>query len=258
MGRYDILQEVTGKGRIRKFNPNHDNLGRFSSAGGGGGYQKLSHADAITMAHEMGQDKMSAEDVNQMLDRDHGYFGTGNSFIINEDLRDSAQPRSDLMRAIFGDEPIMTDDESLKTVDALDRNMKPSTRDVQLIRMIGDSFFDSMGINKGALYEGEEKGTEEMQKMVGKVYTNAGYTSTSFNVDDNVFISREVQLNINAPKGTQMLVSPARRYGEVREAEILLARGSTMKITAIRPIYKTEYGTTYLKKLEVDCEVLVD
>ena len=258
MGRYDIIEEVRKHAseartfeEILKFNENHDRLGRFASSSGSaagvagaGKYQKLTHADAIAMAKEMGQDQMSNEDVNQMTDRVSGYFGTRNSFTINEDLRESAENG--------WDDPIL-DDMSYATVEALDRNMRPSTRDIQLARMTGDWFLESLGIDVDP-YDYDEKGLEEMQKAVGKVFSNGGYSSTSFDIEKNVFKRRPVQLNINAPKGTKMLVSPDQYDGEVSEAEILLARGTAMKVTGIRPKYRN--GSAY--GIEVDCEVLID
>lgn len=258
MTRYDTIDEVrkhSSEARtfyeILKYNENHDSLGRFSSSSGaaagtsaGGKYQKLTHADALAMAKEMGQDKMSNEDVNQMLDRRNGYFGTPNSFTINEDLREAAEKG--------WDEPVL-DDGSYDTVEALDRNMKPSTRDVQLVRMMGDSIMQSLGIDVDPRHF-DEKGLEEMQKAVGKIYTNGGYTSTSFDLAENAFKGKPVQMNINAPKGTKMLVSPDVYDGEISEAEILLSRGTAMKITGVRQRYRA--GRPY--GIEIDCEVLVD
>ncbi len=260
MTRYDTIEEVrkhSSEARtfyeILKYNENHDSLGRFSSSPGaaagtsaGGKYQKLSHADATAMAGEMGQNDIPKEEVDRMLDRSEGYFGTPNSFTINEKLRMNDPKRDELAYS----------EEELKTIDTLDKNMKPSTRDVQLHRMIGDSFLDAMGISDDiSAQDYDEDGLKEMQKAVGKVYTNAGYTSTSFDMADNAFKHKKVQLNINAPKGTKMLVSPDRWYdGEIAEAEILLARGSAMKITAIRP--RMWHGR--ISGIEVDCEVIVD
>lgn len=259
MTRYDTIVEVrkhSSEARtfeeILKFNENHDSLGRFSSSPGGaagatagGKYQKLTHADAIAMAGEMGQDDIPKEEVDRMLDRSEGYFGTPNSFTINEKLRMNDPKRDELAYS----------EEELKTIDTLDKHMKPSTRDVQLVRMLGDSFLKSMGISDDiSTRDYDADGLKEMQKAVGKVYTNGGYTSTSFDIDSNVFRGKTVQMNIRAPKGTKMLVSPDIYDGEIAEAEILLARGSAMKITAIRP----RFVHGWLHGIEVDCEVLVD
>lgn len=255
MSRYDTIDEVrkhASEGKtfieILKFNENHDSLGRFASSSGGaagGKYQKLTNEDAVAMAGEMGQNNLPPRDIMQMTDRADGYFGTPNSFRINKALRINEENGWD-------DSGLGKNQK--ETVKVLDKNMKPSTRDVQLVRMMGDSIMESLGIDVDPFDYGE-KGLAEMQKAIGKVYTNAGYTSTSFDMDSNVFQRKPVQMNINAPKGTKMLVSPDRwSDGEIREAEILLARGTAMKITAIRPRYRN--GEVH--GIEVDCEVLVD
>lgn len=314
MNRYDDIEEVTVAktfGEIRKFNPFHDSLGRFSSSRGmrtfsanpktragamaiersataGYGhvmnvhresvhetigqndtwlktgqkpsffnnpkvmaainrqnqpkttakpkdstkpqnFKKLTNDDAKDMAKKMGQDpsQIGDEDVKQMNSHNwKGYFGTGNSFEINKNLRDGKK---------------LSDDDK-KTVEALDRNMKPSTESVKLNRMVDNSFFDSLGIDES-----------NYQAAEGKVYANKGYSSTSYDMKANVFKSRNVQLNINAPKGTKMLVSTRRDWdGNPDEAEILLARNTAMKITGIKKV-GSGWGTSY----EVDCEVIV-
>lgn len=259
MNRYDTIDEVRKHAseartfyEILKYNENHDSLGRFSSSSGaaagtssGGKYQKLTNEDAAAMAGEMGQNNLPPREIMQMTDRADGYFGTPNSFRINKALRINEENGWD-------DSGLGKDQK--ETVKVLDKNMKPSTRDIQLSRMIGDSFLESLGIDVDPL-DYDEKGMAEMQKAIGKVYTNAGYTSTSFDMQSNVFGHKPVQLNINAPKGTKMLVSPDRwSDGEIREAEILLARRTAMKVTGIRPRYR--HGQ--LHGIEVDCEVLVD
>lgn len=265
MGRFERIVEIEKRHdeleEIEKFNPYHDRAGRFSSSNGGGGaaiagagagkYKEVSNDEVLAMAKSMGQDKMTNEDVNQMLDRRDGYFGTPNSFTINEDLREAAEKG--------WDEPVL-DDGSYPTVEALDRNMRPSTQDIKLIRLSDDDFLERLGVRG---FADDDDIVEKMQKTVGKILENGGYTSTSFDIKENVFKQRPVQLNINAPKGTKMLVSPARSYGDndastptkISEAEILLARGTAMKITAVRRKFD-RWG--YEDGIEIDCEVLVE
>lgn len=220
MGRYDHIVEV------RKYNENHDNLGRFTSASGGSAgatYQKLTHTDAIAMATEMGQDEMTAQDFKQITDVRTGYVGTINSFRINESLREG----TDL------------DPSAKETLSAMDRNMRKSTRDIQLHRMIGGSLLRALGV--GDVDLNAEDADEKLKQAVGKVYVNPGYTSTSFDMGDNIFKSNQVTMHINAPKGTEMLVSPKRKdfWGQnksdkIAEAEIVLARNTAMVVRSIR------------------------
>lgn len=239
MGRYDRIDEV------RKYNQNHDNLGRFSSSAGGGAggpFQKLSHADAVAMAGEMGQNDIPADEVNQLLDRKYGYFGTRNSFTINAKLRE-AEERGQ------GDAPAL-DSDSRTTIETMDRNMKPSTRDIELHRMIGTSFMKALGIDGVDLNSPDAN--EKLKAAEGKIYENPGYTSSSFDMGDNLFKGKLVTMHINAPKGTKMLVSPARYDNEVDEAEIVLARRTAMVVKSVRA-YKTDYGKT---KIEAFLDVI--
>lgn len=220
MGRYDHIVEV------RKYNENHDNLGRFTSASGGSAgssYQKLSHTDAIAMATEMGQDEMTRQDFKKITDTLTGYLGTINSFTINEALREGTE----------------MDAATKETVAAMDRNMRASTRDIQLHRMIGGSLLRALGVADVDL--NAEDADEKLKQAVGKVYANPGYTSTSFDMADNMFKTNQVTMHINAPKGTKMLVSPKRKdfWGQnkadkIAEAEIVLARNTAMVVRSIR------------------------
>lgn len=280
--RYDQIEEV------QKFNPYHGYHGYFSSAnavgaraslsgktehgqrlldqykenhggkasGGSGGsqkpkeYQKLTQEDAQAMAKEMGQDNIDQYEVDHMVSNsggDYGYFSTPNSWDINEVLREGWDPYDKTQADAFRDEDITT----IKT---LDKNMKPSTRDIELYRKVGNSFYDKFGISL------DNDSIEEIQeKAVGKIYDNKGYTSTSFDMKENVFKGYPVTLNIKAPKGTPMLVSPDRDFdGDIDEAEILLARNTAMKITGIKPVYADFGDIQLLSGLDVDLEVLLD
>jgi hypothetical protein len=223
-----------------------------SAASGGSSkpkhYKKLTNDEALAMAKEMGQepDQISEEDYDAMTGGHggSGYFQTCNSFDINRTLRDEG----------IGGLTIA----DYETVRALDRNMKPSTRDVQLDRGVGTSFFDYFGIDVD-VWDISEGDVERLKEAAtGKIYENAGFTSTSFDPNKNVFKGSTVKLNIKAPKGTPMLVSPTRggwpEADQIEEAEILLARGTAMKITKV----KTTHDKWGEVKVEVDCEVLLD
>ena len=226
-----------------------------SAASGGSSkpkhYKKLTNDEAIAMAKEMGQDpsQLSQKDVKQMIRHSNpkgggskGYFGSANSFKINS-----------MLRGDTGDTPIVDKDDA-KTIEALDRNMKPSTQDVRLHRELGTSFFEHFGVASPGWNMQAEDIKNLREAAVGKVYENDGYTSTSFDKGQNVF-NRPVKLNIKAPKGTPMLISPDRDWGDqISEAEVLLARGTAMKITGVR-MTTDKWGEM---AVTVDCEVLLD
>ena len=186
------------------------------------------------MQKEMGV-TYSREDIKQMNSHGGGgYFGTGNSFHLNEKLRQGAKL-----------EDLSPDDR--KTCEVLDKNMKPITRDIQLKRMVGGSgFFEKFGINPNNPDE------SELQKAVGKVYDNKGYSSTSFDIKQNVFKSRNVRLNIDAPKGTKAVIRPGQS-----EAEILLPRNTGMKVKGIRKTREKNAWGDWKTVYDVDVEVIV-
>lgn len=262
---------------VLKFNPYHDNRGRFSSAnsaasftfapgkskahdlaiqrererhqaamGAAGGekapeekveYKNLNFNSANALAKKMGQNDMSKEDVDQMIaHKDGGYFGTGHSFHMNKDLRDH-KPL----------EEFSEDDQ--KTIETLDRNMKPCPENIQIFRTMGTSVLGQLGMDKDGAINGNDT---ELQKAVGKVFSSGGFTSTSYDMKENVFKGRPVKLNISAPKGTKLLFRP-----DGDEAEVLLARNTAMQVTGIKRTFTTGWSGTKKQQIQVDCEVIV-
>lgn len=277
MKRYDTINESNAYEEImevRKFNPYHGYHGRFASAnsatsftykpgqgkmydlaiarererqaaGGAAAesqpkeYKRLSHKEAKEMAQRLGQtpEQIGKDDVEKI----GGYVGTGNSFKINRRLRNGQPPESERDK---------------DTIETMDKHMKPAPEDIVVTRKIGDSFFTSIGMTDTD-FTSEGATQEQLDAMVGKVYSNKGYTSTSYSQNVDFFSTRPVTMTINVPKGAKMLVSPNRTpEGRIDENEIVLARGTSMKIKAVRvnqsPFVKNDY--TY----EVDCEVMLD
>lgn len=258
---------------LEKFNPFHDARGRFSTASGGvsftittrdpakqhwadmaaarekertkdwktpakpaaatkpsGDFKAIDKAGVKEMKKEMGQN-FTQEDIKQMnAHGGGGYFGTGNSFHLNKQLRNGAKL-----------EDLSEDDR--KTCETLDKNMKPITRDIKLSRMVNTGFFEQFGIDP----DKADTDDNEMKKAVGKVYGNKGYTSTSYDIGENVFTSRKYKLNISAPKGTKAVIRPGHS-----EAEILLARNTGMVVKGITKKKSMWGGYEY----EIDVEVI--
>jgi hypothetical protein len=199
-------------------------------------FKEIDTAGVNEMKKEMGAD-YSQEDIDQMNShggwgsKAGGYFGTGHSFDLNEDLR-SGKNIQDLKK------------DDRKTCETLDKNMKPITRDIKLFRMVDDGFFEQFGIDPHKA----DTDDNEMLKAVGKVYGNKGYTSTSYDMGKNVFKTRKYELHINAPKGTKAVIRPGDK-----EAEILLERNTGMKINGIKKVPGIFGGVRYV----VDVEVIV-
>jgi hypothetical protein len=207
-------------------------------------YKVINNEEALAMAEEMGHtpDQLGSKNVSDL----RGYIGTGNSFMINNKLRKLDDP----------DDLSGFDATSYNAIKALDKNMTPSTRDIKVVRMM-DEFPSGLMDEKAAndLLQGKMKEID-LDGAVGKVIENKGYSSTSFDFDENAFKGREIRLNINVPKGAPMLISPERSWSDddqISEAEIILARGTAMKVTGAR--YVKDGWDEYIV---FDCDVLLD
>ena len=79
-------------------------------------------------------------------------------------------------------------------------------------------------------------------KLVGTEFKTTSYMSTSYNAKNNPFMTgansggREVYMNINAHAGAKMV------FGAKAQSEIVLNKGTNMRITGIR--YDGTYATT--------------
>lgn len=209
---------------VLKFNQNHDRLGRFASAGGGSApgaserpFKKPTEEDVKRLQAEMGPVDLSGAN----------YFGTTGFRAVNEALRNN--------------NPL--DEKSQKTVDALDKNMKPSPADLSLDRFMFGGMFEALGLNAKVIESGDEA---EASKAVGKILENKGYTSTTYDAEQipfPVLPGKTILMHINVPKGTNLLIRP-----DLKEAEILLARDTSVKINGVK---KGSLG-----EWEVNCEVV--
>lgn len=209
---------------VLKSNPNHDRLGRFASTGGGSApgasersFKKPTEEDVKRLQAEMGPIDLSGAN----------YFGTTGFRAVNEALRNN--------------NPL--DEKSQKTVDALDKNMKPSPADLSLDRFMFGGMFEALGLNAKVIESGDEA---EASKAVGKILENKGYTSTTYDAEQipfPVLPGKTILMHINVPKGTNLLIRP-----DLKEAEILLARDTSVKINGVK---KGSLG-----EWEVNCEVV--
>ena len=209
---------------VLKSNPNHDRLGRFASAGSGSApgasersFKKPTEEDVKRLQAEMGPVDLSGAN----------YFGTTGFRAVNEALRNN--------------NPL--DEKSQKTVDVLDKNMKPSPTDLSLDRFMFGGMFEALGLNAKVIESGDEA---EASKAVGKILDNKGYTSTTYDAEQipfPVLPGKTILMHINVPKGTNLLIRP-----DLKEAEILLARDTSVKINGVK---KGSLG-----EWEVNCEVV--
>lgn len=167
-------------------------------------------------------------------DWDTRYFQTSNAFDINHDLRAGKKSRL-----------------SDPTVQAMDRNMLPTNKDMTVRRLVGETFFSSLIRGLPGMTSGE---TNELLKLVqfgrirmsrdeinslvdkvnsklsGATFRDDGYMSTTYNLllTDARFPERPVDLRMSIPKGTKGMFSPTGS-----ESEFVIHRGSNHTIESI-------------------------
>lgn len=211
-----------------------------------------------SMADEVGWNDISDEDKHLMIhhieDDGHytafGYFYSSNSIEINKTLRDA--PDDDPFKGLRP--------EDVETCKTLDKHMAPTPETIHLGRMMDKAFLEHFGLSEVAKRIGSEEDISGLEKelsdaMVGKLFVNKGYTSTSYDLKENKWGGMPVRLRIKAPKGTPMLMSPCRGSGNVpKHAEMLLARGTALKITGVEVV--EFYGRA--SQVNVICEVVLE
>lgn len=193
---------------------------------------------------------MSDEDIKQVSDDWHtAYFQTGNAFVINTALRKNAKegvPIEETFRKKGKDEEDIQG--SLKTIETMDKNMRPTNKEMKLLRLTDGSYIENILINadvsnkviaavdnirfRGNLGSNQDEYLKELNsKLSGLRIQEHGYMSCTYNLSlsDAAFKSRHIALDITAPQGTRGMFSPTGH-----ESEFVGARGSTYDITGVR------------------------
>lgn len=174
---------------------------------------------------------MSEEDARQVTEI-MPYFQSSNSFTINRILREMDDDAT-LESAFTG-----WWERNLKTVEAMDRNMLPLNKDIQVARMAADEFYENM-MRGGGFSErdidrakwGDQAVIDRMNaKLAGTVVTEKQFLSTSWDTHkfDSAFIDRPLKVNFTAKAGTHAMFNPTKIEWD-NESEMVLARGGSYK-----------------------------
>ena len=122
--------------------------------------------------------------------------------------------------------------------DNIQGGMHPIGKDSTLVRYCHDDILKSAGISDYT----KMTDAQLQSNLVGKTFTTTSYMSTSYDGKKNPFNpsasgggGREVVMNINAGKDTKMV------FGAKKQAEIVLDKGTNMRITGIH--YDGSYAT---------------
>jgi hypothetical protein len=122
--------------------------------------------------------------------------------------------------------------------DNIQAGMHSIGKDSKLVRYCHDDILQSAGISDYT----KMSDAQLQSALVGKTFQTTSYMSTSYDGSKNPFSpsapnggGREVVMNINAGKDTKMV------FGAKKQAEIVLNRGTNMRITGIH--YDGTYAT---------------
>lgn len=165
-------------------------------------------------------DKLKELYSNQIINQEkeklimnNGYVGTMNSFTINENIRKG----------------IPLNERDKKTVDALDYLIKSNklNDNVTLHRNVKIDFIkNTFGVDVDGLPISDA--VSKIKEVGLSEILNNGFTSTSAIKDVNAFLSRKVNIEIRAKKGTNAFIP--KNYSE---SEVILGRNQKFKILEI-------------------------
>lgn len=193
-------------------------------------YAKVDWSTHQAIMHEMGQDGSEGK----------GYVHTGRAYIINRYLRNGGD-FEDAVEAAMGWWNLFTESQAKSTIQRMDSQMRPLTRNIQGVRFVGQEFLNSLGLPAGAsINEAANLLQARISKGAG-AFSDKGFTSFSTDVDKNVFTSRPIKINYKISKGTKAIMT-----ANHEESEGIIARGASQRMTAVR----VKGG-----KLEIDVEV---
>ena len=173
------------------------------------------------------------------------YFQTATAFDINKALRSMVDKGYTIDEALSR---LGKSDNTIegikKTIDAMDRNMYPTNKDMEVTRLakadyaeriLKDLDVSSTVINevnnmwlKGGISEGGLKQIRD--NAIGAKITESGFMSTTYNksLNDSAFKDRRIRIDMKVAKGTNGMFSPTGQ-----ESEFVLARGTSYKINDV-------------------------
>ena len=205
--------------------------------------------------------KMSDED-RKIVDSNYnsnGYFQTWNAFEINEALRYAHDNNVSIEDGITktGDNV----EKQMQTIDAMDRNMKPTNKDMNVIRLADSNYLNrvlSGAVQSGVLNQDVADRLEDFAKgfkgkisdsdlsalksaLVGGTIHENAYASCTYNLSlkDSAFTGRKIKLDMDVKAGTKGMFSPTGR-----ESEFVLDRHSGYDVS---DVYIGEDGRLVIK-----------
>lgn len=175
---------------------------------------------------------MSDADIEQVVDI-APYFQSSNSFTINKLLREMSDDAS--LEDVFSG----WQRRNLETVRAMDRNMLPLNKDINVARMAAQGYLQT--IMRGAGFSNDEVrqatfGNQEVidkmnARLAGTVVYEKQFLSTSYNTNEfnSAFRDRPLKMNIVGKAGTHAMFNPNKDEWD-NESEMVFARGTGHKL----------------------------
>ena len=179
-----------------------------------------------------------------------GYFQSALSWNINKALRDSYDQGISVGDALSKSSFVSDDmkESMLKTIETMDRNMKPLNADVESTRLVDHNYFkritQGLGLSEDTLkglYEDVIMGTVKdgdalkqlKEALTGMKICENGYISTCLDPNLTNLIStikngKHVKIELSISKGTKAMFSPTKL-----EDELVVDRHASYKITDV-------------------------
>lgn len=178
------------------------------------------------------------------------YFQNWKSFEINEALRKVADRNVSLESALDStDLPTSEVEGFKKTIEIMDRNMKPIDKSMKVMRFAGKEYLTSL-MDKLDFYDGhmiarlmsdgspydppfinDDDVNILKEKLLGAKIMEASYMSSMYSLmgASQSIVERPIMFNLSLKKGTKGMFSPTGK-----ESEFVLARDTTYEITDIK------------------------
>lgn len=153
----------------------------------------------------------------------------------------------------------LSDEETKKKVESLTKAVSDHViTEPQMVRrgVKLDTFATMFGVSEKEMLELSKNPEELIGFLNGTVGTENGFASCGVGPNAG-FKNRQFDLQIYCPEGTEMLyVNPVSTCSGPEEQEVLMQRGTSMRVTGVEEIGDFKYGSPGEKQYRIICEVV--
>jgi hypothetical protein len=179
--------------------------GGSATRGGGAAGTESANATALGREATTGGETLTRAEISAVAEYQNESYRNINRYLRGQELTG------------FGNKEKLKQEikENVKHIDSAFKKAPRLSKDVEVLRGVNPSNVASI-LNSG--------------NPVGKTFTEKSYVSTTTR-RGGYYLDRNVVMEIKVPKGTKVLQP---RGGNRREREVLLDRGTKMKVTGVR------------------------